>query len=165
MIERQYLEVVLLQKINQLEEVNISNISLSGNLERDLSTIETVNQADFGIPYPTKPRPTTIERKIYTASSGSLGLLINTLNGRIKMLKKARANQELSMLVDKGMNALPLSVFVDEFKIPEEHVINFVYFSAEDPKFKNLVNREAPLELLQFYQGKVQQFLEERMGK
>lgn len=165
MVEEKYLDVILVPKINELAEVKISNISLSGNLERDLSNIKTYNQADYGIPFPTKTKPTSIERKIYTASSGNIGLILNTLNGRLKMLKKAKANQELDILVNKGMNALPMSAYVDNFKIPEEHVVNFVYFCSEDPRFKVLVNSDVPLDLLEFYEEKVPYFLENRMGK
>lgn len=160
-----FLKVKLTPNINQLAEVKISNISLSGNLMRDLANIETFNQLDVGIPYPRKPRLSLVDRKLYTASSGSISLLLNLLNGNIKMLKKAQKNQQLAGLVHKGMNALPLSIYVEELEIPEEHVINFVYYCAEDPNFGSIVYNEQPLELLEYYQGKVKYFLEERMGK
>ena len=160
-----FLEVWLFLNVNQLEEVRISNIRLSGNLERDLANIKTFNQLDVGIPYPTKPRLSSVERKLFTASGSSLDLLLNLLNGKVKMLKRARENQQLAGLVDKGMNLLPLSIYVEELEIPEEHVKNFVYFCAEDPGFKSLVYQESPLELLEYYQSKVRFFLEERMGK
>lgn len=165
MMDTGFLEVKLEPKVNQLAEVKISNINLSGNLQRDLANIETFNQLDVGIPYPTKPRLSSIDRKLFTASTGSLSLLLNLLNGDIKMLKKAQKNQQLAGLVAKGIDALPLSIFVEELEIPEEHVINFVYFCAEDPKFGALVYNEHPLELLEYYQGKVQYFLQERMGR
>ena len=159
-----FLTVILLEKINELEEVSISNTSLSGNLERDISEVEIFSQADAGFPYPTRPRKTIIERQIYSVASSPLSLLIYTLNGEMKKLKKAKANQDMDFLVHKGMNAIPLTIFIDEFKIPEEEVINFVYFCAEDPAFKSIVHKERPLELIEYYQAKVAFFLENRMG-
>lgn len=164
-VDAAYLEVTLALKINELEEVKISNITLSGNLENDLSSIKTFSQADVGIPYPTRPRLSVIDRKIYAASSGALSLLISTLNGDLKKLKKARANQQLDRLVHRGMEAVPLTVFVEDFRIPEEHVLNFVYFCAEDPNFKEILNLENPLELIDYYQSRSEYYLKERMGK
>ena len=164
-LQQGLLEVRLFHLMNQLAEVQISDVKLTGNLERDLANIKTFNQLDVGIPYPTRPRLTSVERKLFTASSTSLDLLLNLLNGKVKMLKKARENQQLAGLVDKGMNSLPLSIYVEELEIPEEHVINFVCFCAEDPAFKSLVYQENPLELLEYYQSKVQFYLEKRIGK
>ena len=77
-----FLTVLLLEKINELEEVNISNTSLSGNLGPDISEVEVFNQADVGFPYLTRPKKTVIERRIYSVSSSPLSLLIYTLNGK-----------------------------------------------------------------------------------
>ena len=163
MLKKAFLTVILLEKINELAEVSISSTSLSGDLEQDISEVEIFNQAEIGFPYPTRPKKTVIERRIYSVSSSPLSLLIYTLNGEMKKLKKAKANQDLDLLVHKGMSLVTLNVLVDDFHIPEKHVINFVYFCAEDPDFKKLVNSQRPLELTEYYQGKVAFFLENRV--
>lgn len=163
-IDTGILEVQLIENVNQLEEVNISDLNLTGNLNTDIGDISVFNQADIGFAFSDKAKLSSVERKLYTASSGSVDLLLNTLNGRIKMLKKAKANDELDQLVQKGIEALALSIFVEEFAIPEEHVENFVYFCAEDSDFKALLNREQPLELLEWYRSKVTYYLNYRMN-
>lgn len=74
-----------------------------------------------------------MSRKFNSATNSSLIFLINTLNGRIKMLKKARENMKFDATVDKGIEIVPTEYFVAELGIPQEEILNFVYFCAETP--------------------------------
>ncbi|WP_424494592.1 hypothetical protein [Salinimicrobium sp. GXAS 041] len=168
-----FLNIWLKENVNELAEVKISNIDLSGNLKEDISNIPTFTQADMGFGMSDKPLPTSIERKLFTAGgvqkrgqvTVSLDGILNTLNGKIKMLQKAKENQDLDNLVIDGMNALPEKFFVIDLKIPQTEIKNFVYFCTETSGFKNLLRKEKLLELIEFYQRKAPVFLEERMGK
>ena len=174
-----FLNIWLKESVNKLAEVRISDIDLSGNLKKDLSNIPTFTQADMGFKMSDKPLPTSIERKLYTASgvqknslenpaglvNVSLDGIINSLNGKMEMLQKAKENQDLNNLVIDGMNALSEKFFVIDLKIPASEIKNFVYFCTETPGFKNLLRREKLLELIEFYQRKAPVFFEERMGK
>lgn len=160
-LKKAFLTVLLVEKIDELPEVNISNISLSGNLATDLENIPTLTQADLGFPMSDIPRPTSVERKLITASSG-VDLLLNTLNGKIKMLKKATANEDLSQIVDAGVNALPVSFFVN-LSIPVDHIRDFVYFCAEDATFYTFLPEDMRLELVEYYRGKAPVFIKERL--
>ena len=155
-----FLNVLLVEKIDELKEVSISDINLSGNLITDLENIPTLTQADIGFPMSDVPRPTSIERKLYTASSGFDGFL-NTLNGKIKMLKKAEANEDISQIVDRGEAALPVSFFT-ELAIPGNRIRDFIYYCAEDPEFSSLLPEDRRLELVEYYQIKAPEFLKER---
>lgn len=155
-----FLRVELFYMMNELEEVSLSNISLSGNLNNDLSNIETFNQASVGFPMSPKTRPTSIQRKIYTASSSSLGLIINTLNGRLKMLKKAEAMMEYESLIDLGVDIFPTEFFTDNIHIPKNKIRLFIYYCAEDPRFKNLLIQRDALEIIEYYLEKAQEFKE-----
>lgn len=120
-----FLPVVLVEKIDELKEVTLSDINLSGNLANDLEYIPTLTQADLGFPMSDKPTPTSIERKLKTASNVSttskfnppgmvnvsLDGIINRFNGKTEMLRKAAANEDLSQVVDDGVAALPVSFF------------------------------------------------------
>lgn len=179
LLKKAFLSVYLVEKMNELGEVNISNIGLSGNLMQDLENIEIVDQGDFGFALPKKPRLTSIERKLETSSgiqkdkkgqeaalvTVSLDGILNRLNGRIEMLQKAKENEEQSKLVDQGIEAVPLSYFVEDLKIPEEQILNFVHYCAENPNFPKLLPDSKRFELMDYYRKKAEEFIAERMGK
>ncbi|WP_029035726.1 hypothetical protein [Salinimicrobium terrae] len=142
-LKKTFLTVLLVEKIDELAEVSISDISLSGNLVTDLENIPTLSQADLGFPMYDIPRPTSIERKLKTASNvsttskynppGNLNVsldgIINRLNGKTAMLQKAAANEDRSQAVDAGIAALSESIF-EELSIPENRIRDFIYYCA-----------------------------------
>ena len=89
-LSEQFLEIHLRENINQLNEVKISDITLTGNLKEDISQVETFSQKDIGFPHSTKKPLTPIERKLISARAGPLITLLNTLNGRIEMLRRKK---------------------------------------------------------------------------
>lgn len=167
-LEKSFLPVHLVENINQLEEVTISNINLTGNLERDISEIKTTKPFSMGMGLHKGPPPTIVERKLYTAShsgsGASLDYMLNSINGRLKMLEKAKKNDDLQALVQKGMHTLPTNFFTTDLNIPEEEIVNFIYYCAEDPRFKKFIAQKKDLELIEFYSGKSEYFIENRMS-
>lgn len=151
LFQLEFLEVGLEENLNELGVVNISNINLSGNLEQDLEQMEVFSQANVGFAFSRKPAQTLISRKFNSATNSSLILLINTLNGRIKMLKKAREYMKFDASVDKGIEIVPTEFFVAELGIPEEEIVNFVYFCAESPGYRELISSGKHLDLLEIY--------------
>ncbi len=176
LLQKAFLTVLLVEKIDELEEVNISDISLSGNLATDLTNIPTLTQADLGFPMSDKPRLTSIERKLKTASNVSttskvnppgmfnvsLDGILNRINGKTEMLIKAAAFEDLSQAVDAGVAAFPVSFFT-ELTIPENRIRDFVYYCAEDSGFRSLLAEAKRLELVEFYLLKAPEFLEQRL--
>jgi hypothetical protein len=163
--ERQYLQVELFLDLNELGEVLISNINLTGDLEQDLQKMEVFNQADIGFPFSNKPPVTLIERKFNSATNSPLILLLNTLNGRIKMLKKAKEFMKFDAKVDKGIEIVSTEFFVEELGIPEEEILNFVYFCAESPGFHEIISAGKHLELLENYYRNTPIFLKQLKEK
>ncbi|MCY2687469.1 hypothetical protein [Salinimicrobium sp. TH3] len=175
-LKKAFLPVLLVEKIDELPEVTLSDINLSGNLAKDLENIPTLTQADLGFPMSDRPRPTSIERKLKTASNvstsskynppGNLNVsldgIINSINGKTAMLQKAAANEDLSQIVDAGVAALPLAFFTD-LDIPEDRIRDFVYFCAENRRFSTLLPEAKRFELVEFYQAKALQFVKERL--
>lgn len=174
--KRAFLTVLLVEKIDELGEVNICNISLSGNLATDIGNIPTLTQADLGFPMSDVPRPTSIERKLKTASNvsttskynppGNLNVsfdgIINRLNGKTEMLQKAAANEDRAQAVDAGVAALPTSFF-ENLSIPENRIRDFVHYCAEDVNYYRLLSETKRLELVEFFQSKAPQFVKERL--
>src|SRR5690606_38695935 len=97
-----FIAVVLKEAVNQMDEMNISNLSLTGRLNSDLDQIKTFNKYNLGIPLSTKPLPSQHDRRISSASSSSLDLLLNDLSGRLKKLKEEREVFHLISLVGKA---------------------------------------------------------------
>lgn len=159
LLEKAFLEVYLIERINELEEVAISNIKLSGNLGNDLESISVFGQESVGFELSTKPKPTSIQRKMTTASGSPLMYLINTLNGRLKMLKKAQEIMDYENWIDVGLDILPAEFFIDDLRIPKGKSRQFVYFCAEDPSFVALLKGENALGILEFYLEKAPLFI------
>lgn len=158
-LENQFLEVRLSEKVNELEEVGISNISLTGNLDKDLKDLKVFSQADIGFAFSSKPTPTLMQRKMSAATGSALELLINTLNGRIKNLKKAREFMEFDAMVDLGIDAVPTEFFVENLFIPKEEIMNFVTFCAEGAAFHRIIYRKDHLALIELFYLKAPDFL------
>ena len=154
--------IFLFNLVNELDEINISNIDLSGDLNKDAGKIETnpyFNPAEFGLPINTKPKPTTAQRRIYTASTGNglipLDPIINTITGRMAMLYRQRDYEMDRNLMIKAYNSRPLDYFVTELKIPEEYVEDFLYYCTDFKPFRQLVvQKEKTFKLSEFFEEK-----------
>jgi hypothetical protein len=163
-IDEGYLEVQMFDRINELEEVVLSNVSLTGNLEHDISGIETYSQEDFGFAYsPTKPL-TSIERKLHTAQSEKIDALLNAISGRTKMLKTAREYEDTMEMVEKAVTIFSASFFLDNLQIPENKIKAFLFFCTEDPYFRELMSNSKRWELLEYFLEKAPDFLENNSG-
>jgi hypothetical protein len=68
---KSFLNVELEKSVNELDEVNISNVKLSGNLDQDLSNLKTFNKCGLGIELSKEPPPTQAERRMMV-SAGSI---------------------------------------------------------------------------------------------
>lgn len=172
LLKKAFLGIMLKEKLNELDAVSISNISLDGNLHTDLDKIYTFTQADIGFPMSDVPKPTSIERKLHTASgiqkdskenppgmvNISLDGILNRMNGRTAMLEKAAANEDLSQLVDKGVASMPVIFFVEDLQVPEEYIRDFIYYCARNSRFASLLPDHKKFELIEYFQLKAPGF-------
>lgn len=161
MIKSKYLEVNLISV--QLEEVKISNINLSGNLERDLAGIET-HYHDFGLPQRTGPKLTHSERMLYTAGSGGpIGVLIDVISGRMEMLQKHNDNMKRKALVYEALDNFDVDFFEKDLGLKGDEIINFLFYCSEnDPDFESLIKKNDPFVLIEYYKKMLPDFLKER---
>lgn len=156
-LEDQPYQVFLFPKINALQEVLITDSGLIGVEEVDIQNIPVtpyITAATLGLPQATRPLPTVEERRIYTASSSMTELLINTLNGKLKKLRKLDRWAKLDRIVLKGEQSMATYYFEEYCGIPAEYITDFVYFCSEDERYKQLLNLDDQLKLFEFFEEK-----------
>ena len=163
-IDEKFLVIKMEERINELEEVQISNVSLTGNLQHDISEIEKYSKEDFGLSYSTTKPLTSIERKLHTAQSGEIDALLNLISGRTKMLKTAKENEETLGMVERAITIFSTSFFVNNLQIPENKIKAFLYFCTEDSHFRELMSNSRRLELLEYFQRSAPGFLKNYQG-
>ncbi len=150
--------VKLMEKYNELEEIRLDDIRLSGVLSQDLDKVPKSIYEKLGIPFP-KPRRTSLELEVHSAyNGGNITTLINMLNGKFKQLEKAKENNKNKSLVYKARDMLGESFFISQLAIPQGEVINFLFFCSYDSEFSDLVNSEKLLKLVEYYENQVESF-------
>lgn len=167
------IEIKLFPARNELDEVQISDLKLSGYLNNDISKIKFLDRKKFGIPYPEKQLSQT-ERRLYTANAGiksrwayigvlfgnvPLDVVINDINGKTKYLKKLDKQDKLQIRVQNGIDVLGKSFFISELKLPEGEIENFVYYCARHADFQIIIESNNQLDLIELYKGKRQAFI------
>lgn len=159
-LKNEYLEVTLDEKINELAPVTVTPYNLSGNLARDLQNNpaeNVINAVSLGLPNATVKKKDHMHRMLYTASSGPLSLLINTLNGKIKKIKKLIKLQKKEVKIEATKELFEIEFYVKDLKIPEDYIDRFMYFCATDPSFET-IESENPLSILEYLKAKSNDF-------
>lgn len=156
------MQVRLIQKYNELDEVQIDDIRLSGVLSEDVTRMPKSVYEKLGWPFP-KPRRSSLELAIQSANgNGPLISVLNKLNGKEKMLEKAEENFETQTLVNKALNLTGQSFFTEQLLLNEKEVLNFIYYCADYEDFREMVNSEKVLEMVEYYKNKLDSFKELR---
>jgi hypothetical protein len=110
-------------KVTELDEVVITKY---GN----------INSVSLGIVPANQKRYTVAERRLRAAGYGcqsiSLHALINTISGRIKMLKRADATEKQEMVFEGIRDLYDVDDINEQFKIPKEQVKGFMYYLVEN---------------------------------
>ena len=150
-LQNKILKVKLKTLVNELEEVRISDINLSGNLKYDLANIKVFKQANVGFPLKDYQRPTGLGKIKASYYSSPLMLIINTINGNIKRLERAEEVIRFDKLVDKGINAVSVSFFIEKLLIPEDEIFKFVNYCAQNDTFEKIVTEGPVLELIDLF--------------
>ncbi len=167
MFNRKKISLYLIPKIEVLEEVNISNVDLTGDIKKDANSTKLQKQItpkELGIPENTAPKRTQEERRYYTAVTSGSGIpldgLINSITGRLKMLKKHIEVSRFEKKVQDVRTTFSDSIYMNSLNIPKERIEDFVYYTFEDDKAKIYVDNGDALGLLQFMQEKSKAYRE-----
>lgn len=166
---RKKISLYLIPKINELDEVKISNIDLSGDLSKDIgnATFDVyIDPRDLGIPANRQPTMTPEARRLYSATSGAgpVGLLINTISGRTKMLKRHVEISKLRAAVEQKRENYSDSLFMKSLNIPPQFIEDFVYYIFEDKEAIHMVDTGNNLKLLDYMIAKSPEYLKLKAG-
>lgn len=150
--------VQLRNKFNELDEVQLDDIRLTGDIAKDIDIVPKSIYEELGMPFPA-PRRTSLELETHSAyNGGNIVTLLNKLNGKFRQLETAEENNEISVLVNKGLGLVGISFFVNQFQIKEEEIINFLFYCAKDSKYQTLVRTGNVFPLMQFLETKIDFF-------
>lgn len=161
---RKKISLYLIPKVNELDEVTISNIDLTGDIEKDIKNTKlkpAITAASLGLPENAHPTFTAEERRVYAATTGSgaISSLINAISGRTAMLKKHLEVSKLQAKVYSTRDKFSDLLYMKELNIPEELIEDFVYYVFEDKKAIAQVNQGNLIELLDFMMDKSKTYL------
>lgn len=152
---RKRLLLYLNPAVNELDEVVVNDLNLSGRLDQDLKIVKTTpifDPVQMGISKTHGSTLTVEERRLYVASSGiGLGSLINFLSGRTKMLKKHVAISQMEARVQNARSIFNDSIYINELNIPRKYIDDFVHYVFQDkPVALKIAEQQSQLDLLDY---------------
>ena len=136
---------------------------MSGRLGIDVQKVikeDKISAVTLKLPNAGRKKMKKVDREIYTATKSSRGIsldhIINTLSGRIKMLRKKKVIVEENMDVQILLKQYNYDL-EKNFNIQKEHTTRFLYFCRTDRMFnKALFNDE--FALIKFLEKKAIEF-------
>lgn len=136
-----------------LEEVRLSNRSLTGNLDLDMRMLATkpvVTSADLGFPV-TQNDITKGERMLSSYTSSPIDLLWAALSGDLEQIKRRVALEKLEGKRRYFKGRMPNSFYVSNLKIIPENIPHFIDFCESENELDLLI--EMPIdEFIEFLQ-------------
>lgn len=167
------LNIPLKPSLTELDEVVVTPYNLSGDLKRDISTInvgQIVTASTLGLPNANVKVKTQSERRLFEADNGkfvslgnykldstfnpmimvNLNKILNRVTGRTKVLKKYVAIDKEIALLQKVKRLYPDSVFVQDLKIPELKINDFMNFCQVDSTYNEVVAADDILNIWEF---------------
>ncbi|MGL2993756.1 hypothetical protein [Flavobacterium sp. TSSA_36] len=109
-----------------LKSIVLKNIIINGNSE--------ISAQKLGIPSATK-HFTPAERKLQTATKGSLDGILNAFSGRTEMLKKDIIVEKKQTYLQKLEYLFEEKFYTNKLKIPKDYIKGFQYYCIEDQNF------------------------------
>lgn len=171
LFSRKYISFYLEEEVNDLEEVDISNIDLTGRLGEDVSSVDTKKPFDpeaAGLPVNHNPIPTAEERRLYTATHTGGGIvpidpIVNAITGKTKRLKKQLALSRMERKVQEARNIFEDSIYTRKLNIPILLVDDFAHYVYEDnDEALAMASRKNLLWLIELLEEKSVEYLELR---
>ncbi len=170
MLESRSIIVPLEEFINELDEVVVRPYNLSGDLSRDMNSLnkEKVYVAStLGLPNAYVKPITQAERKLNEATTGGglvpLNPIINAISGRTKYLKKVLASQEKYARTIRVREYYADSLFVKYLKIPKNKIEDFMYFCEVDNAFSAVVDSHDKLKIWEYLKLRSSSYLREEV--
>jgi hypothetical protein len=105
-------------------------------LEEVVVETQTVTTESLGLAPKNQRRKTVAERRLDAAESGPLDLLINTLNGKRRLLKRELATERKTMAIDMLNGILNEDEITAQYHIPDEQIAAFIFYAIEEPQMQ-----------------------------
>lgn len=151
----------LMRKFNELDEVQIDDIRLSGVLSEDVTRMPKSVYEKYGMPFP-KPRRSSLELAVQNNVNDPVTAVLNYFNGKTKQLEKSKENNEQTKSVNKGLLLMGEAYFTNGLDLPREEIINFLYYCSEDNACEKLLEQENAFALMEIFSRKIKAFKELR---
>lgn len=168
MIESKAFIIDLQNRMNELAEVVIDDIKLTGYLASDLNKISVTsvetknrlqNELNMFIEKDKKLNP-------YGKPNPVGGININKVAGAVidKLSENSEKPKQYSPkeLANKSIQIVGHEFFREDLDLEENEICNFVYFCTEDSRFKRLVINNNAFVLIEYFQTKIEDFRERR---
>jgi hypothetical protein len=145
------------EALTVLDEVTVTPYNLSGDLIKDLATLELdpiVTASTLGLPNAYVKIPTKAERELTAATANpimSFDPLINAITGRTKMLKQRVERNKLYDRTERVRDFYEDSVYQKDLGIPLEKIDDFLYFCEVDPKFQEIVDTHDHIKIWDYF--------------
>jgi hypothetical protein len=154
------LEIELQEELTELDEVRLHQFS--GNLGNDIEGIKTFDPRIIGFALSDKEPLSIEERKLaaITSPNDPVGVLYGIISGQKKMYEKSIENSKLSALVYKARDLMPDEFYTETLELKENKIMDFLYYCSRKPNFKELVNKNDPLILMEFVKGMITEYNE-----
>jgi hypothetical protein len=114
-----FVEINMTSKVNQLEEVVVSENTKITAQNLGIITYKPVSY-------------TPAERRIRTATTGFLDPLLNWVSGRTKNLKRELEVEKRERLIIRLESYFEDAFFINSLRIPKEYVNGFKFYVVED---------------------------------
>ncbi|MDX1544786.1 MAG: carboxypeptidase-like regulatory domain-containing protein [Christiangramia sp.] len=169
MLETRSLTIVLADKINELAEVVVDDIKLSGYLASDINKISTADverkfrlQNDLN-EFIAKDR----EQNPYVKPIANGGIRLDKVAGAVmdKLSKDHKTTIVYTPreIANKSIQIVGHEFFRENLELEENEICNFVYFCSEDsPTFKRLVLNSNAFVLIEYFQSRIKEFRDMR---
>ncbi|MDA9092675.1 hypothetical protein N9J92_02315 [Polaribacter sp.] len=160
---RKRVAIQLFIETTVLDAFELKKHDLSGRLGIDVQKVikeDKISAITLGLPNAGRKKLKKVDREIYTATTSSGGIsldhIINTLSGRIKMLRKKKVIVEEDIDVQILLKQYNYDL-EKNFKIQKDATTRFLYFCRTDSLFKKtLFNNE--FALIKFLEQKAIEF-------
>ncbi|WP_424001983.1 hypothetical protein [Maribacter sp. IgM3_T14_3] len=158
--ESKLISVGLEDALTELDEVTVTPYNLSGNLLRDLPTLDldpVVTASTLGLPNAYVKIPTKAERELQAATANpimSMDALLNGISGRTKMLKNRVERNNLYNRTERVRDFYADSVYVKQLSIPLDKIDDFLYYCEVDPRFQEVVDTHSELDIWEYLRKK-----------
>ncbi|AVR44061.1 hypothetical protein C7S20_01610 [Christiangramia fulva] len=157
-------DVILNDAINELAEVQISNIKLSGYLANDINQVsiaevETKNKLQRNL-----NKVIEIDRSLNPPQNVNPQGGINVMKVAGMIADKLNTHKETLIhftpedFVKKSISMVGVQYFRETLALEENEVTNFILYCSEEVRFKILFRKEDALGLIEYFDSKIDDF-------